>query len=396
MSGSRIRRRPLQPAIIALLLQLPRGTPDDPCDPAYSDSWLSTSLPVRVNGCDQETFLDEDSCLRAPCFAAPRLAAEDAALDEDGASLVCLMIRHGWWRAARTATQRLGQEEKLRVRRLAEAQRAGASEVVQLLLRGGSDRMRYGGQVTSEVVPACQWAQSGRVIALAVRFSPKKHGPVSVASVTHPRVELSEASLTFRAHASGKPLVFALELSLAHPVVVDASNWTSSTGRYIFNLAKAEPGLWPSLMAAEPEVSTSGTAGRRPPPLSPWFEMQELFDGQAAAANGNGESTLGGRDASDGASDGAKEEGERGGAAPLPAKGKASARKNKRRKPTAPARASERPRWDHVRGLRAGILLAVVLAGLSLCYQRRRGRARSLGRAAPSPSPAVSDTLADD
>ena len=56
-----------------------------------------------------------------------------------------------------------------------------------------------------------------------MRYSPKKHGPVSVANIDGEDVQLNRTHLTFSALARGKPLRFALELELEGAILPDGS-----------------------------------------------------------------------------------------------------------------------------------------------------------------------------
>ena len=148
-------------------LGLARASEVDLCD-STATAPLLMRQSVRPRGCT-DAFDTEAALLGAACFAEES-DGKEAEGDADDAAVVCLMMRRGWWQAAQRGTRGLADDGKLRVRRYAEAARAGASEVVQLLLRGGSTAMRYGEKESSTVTPACQWAQSAAAVRLATRL----------------------------------------------------------------------------------------------------------------------------------------------------------------------------------------------------------------------------------
>ena len=131
------------------------------------------------------------------------------------------------------------------------------------------------------VTPAVLWAQNESCVALAVRFSPKKHGPVSVASVDEPKVELNDSHVYFEALAhpfQRKPLRFVLELDLSQEIVAADSTWSLSSGRLTATLAKREHATWTRL-----DKNHSISSVVRHGPISTWFEMAEHFRGGAEA-----------------------------------------------------------------------------------------------------------------
>lgn len=132
------------------------------------------------------------------------------------------------------------------------------------------------------MTPACQWAQNHTTVALAVRYSPKKHGPVSVASVKEPQVVLNESHVSWTAIArphARREILFALLLELHAPINPEGSSWSvGSAGRLTFSLAKATGGKWPAL------TKPTGKDTRRGP-ITIWFEMQEHFGSAFAAGD---------------------------------------------------------------------------------------------------------------
>lgn len=240
-------------------------TLDDACDPSNSAKSLLLS-PLRLPGCDEQ-FDTETALLASSCLA-------DAGT-HDGSDAACRSIRRQWWQAAR-ALEKSGwlshASGRQRTRHFAQAFRAGAAEVVALVLRGGS-------AAESTVVPAVQWAQSKTAVAVLVRFSPKKHGPVSVANVDEPEVTLNGSHVSFRAAARGKPLRFELEIELWGAVVEARSSYSlASAGRLTFQLSKEREDTWPALAAKrEAEGEWRGHVGT-------WYEMQEMFDNEKREA----------------------------------------------------------------------------------------------------------------
>ena len=147
------------------------------------------------------------------------------------------------------------------------AYKDGAASVAQLALAGGAESV-------SVVVPAVQWAQTKSVVHVLVRFSPKKHGPVSVATVDEPDVALNATHLRFSATArpsvnSGKkPLRFELCIALDKPIDPAASTHSlASSGRLTLQLAKATTGGWerlaPKVVGAEERRDPSSRLGSR-------------------------------------------------------------------------------------------------------------------------------------
>lgn len=252
--------------MLPLLLGAALALSDDACSTASS---LSTfvSDPVQPPGC-ATPFADEDALLSANC-----IAAGDAL-----APATCAAIRKQWWRAAKAMAALLSDADRNQARRFAMAYKDGAASVAQLALAGGAESV-------SVVVPAVQWAQTKSVVHVLVRFSPKKHGPVSVATVDEPDVALNATHLRFSATArpsvnSGKkPLRFELCIALDKPIDPAASTHSlASSGRLTLQLAKATTGGWerlaPKVVGAEERRSF----------ITSWFEMQETLDRQGGVA----------------------------------------------------------------------------------------------------------------
>ena len=165
----------------------------------------------------------------------------------------------------------VADDERVPIRQFLEAYRAGASAIVTLV-RPPSTRRAGGDGERALITPACQWAQNASVVAVSVRYSPKKHGPVSVANVDEPRVSLNATHVEFDALARGKPLHFAWELELAARIVPEQSEWsTGSPGRLTLTLAKEVPrqsssphseGSGPPLPPTLPPLPLTAAAGR--------------------------------------------------------------------------------------------------------------------------------------
>lgn len=159
----------------------------DACD--AEDTALShLADPLLLPGCER-SFHHEDELLESSC-----LHDTATALAADGSAAACAALRKQWFRAARAiekAQWLTSATERARVRSFAQAFRSGAAEIVALVLRGGSG-------VENTVIPAIQWAQNQSSVAVLVRYSPKKHGPVSVASVEEPEISLSSTSIAFK------------------------------------------------------------------------------------------------------------------------------------------------------------------------------------------------------
>lgn len=260
---------------ILVLLSSHGGASVHPCDLSATEASLLTT-PVR---CGDGTFEDEHALLAC--------ALEDGGAGDDGTA-ACLALRRGWWQAAKALTPKASEPGRVRIRQLAEHVKRGAAGVFQQLT--GSTGRRS--DELSVVVPAVQWAQNASVVALAIRFSPKRHGPVSCANVDDPVLNLNASHhLSFAALARGKLLRFALSLQLAHAVVPEESTWklTGTAGRATVQLAKAFPVAWTSLVADGEE---------RRGHVSSWFEKQQFFDGKAKQEEANPEQKkAGGSDA---------------------------------------------------------------------------------------------------
>lgn len=229
----------------------------DACDAAETAVTLLRQ-PIRLDSCTME-FEDESSLLSAACAAGST---------HDGTP-VCLAMRRGWWEAVRALAPSTSTVGYRRVRQFSEQRRRDAITVMQVLQGDAHTK-------AAVVVPAVQWAQNGSVVALAVRFSPKKHGPVSVATVEEPRVLLTEKHLSFSAAGQsvngGKRLRFELELPLAHAIDTDASRWTTERTRITAHLVKAESDVhWSALATPPPQDGSGARRGH----ISTWFEMQQ-------------------------------------------------------------------------------------------------------------------------
>ena len=237
----------------------------DPCAAEVTDVTLMHS-PIRLAACSSVTFDTEEALLQSECAAAGGTEADVDA--------VCLMLRRQWWPAVKLVLPSIS--ERTRIRQLADAIRTGAGAVVDTSRLQGAQRWT-GGNEDSVVTPAVQWAQNGTVVAVAIRFSPKKHGPVSVASVLDPSVAIEDRSVKFAAKAKGKPLRFELELELFDRIDAQASSWTgSSAGRLTLTLVKAEAGaMWSALV--RPPGASEGAGKARHGHISSWYEMQQHF-----------------------------------------------------------------------------------------------------------------------
>ena len=192
----------------------------DPCNAEVALA-MSVASPVYLEACGT-SFNDETALLAAECHTTT---------PHDG-SPVCAALRRGWQHAARTLLPYASGRGQTRIRHFAEHRRREANAVVQLLQGDAHTK-------AAVIVPACQWAQNASVIAVMVRFSPKKHGPVSVASVEEPRVLLTEKHLSFTASGrsvnGGKRLRFELELPLG-AVAMPRTRQPNRIVRYPFAL----------------------------------------------------------------------------------------------------------------------------------------------------------------
>ena len=161
-------------------------------------------------------------------------------VQHDGAT-VCAALRRGWQSAARALVRTATDAGRTRIRHFAEFRRRETTSVVQLLQSTVHT-------ADATIVPAVQWAQNGSTVAVMVRFSPKKHGPVSVSVVDKPEVSLTASHLSFTGEGNsvngGKRLRFALELPFTHDIVPEASTFNPSGtgGRVTLQLAKAKTG----------------------------------------------------------------------------------------------------------------------------------------------------------
>ena len=204
-------------------------------------------------------------------------------MQHDGAT-VCAALRRGWQSAARALMRTATDAGRTRIRHFAEFRRRETTSVVQLLQSSVH-------RADATIVPAVQWAQNGSTVAVMVRFSPKKHGPVSVSVVDKPEVSLTASHLSFTGEGNsvngGKRLRFALELPFTHDIVPEASTFNPSGtgGRVTLQLAKAKTGEhWATLARAiTASDGSDGHQPRRVGPISSWFEMQMQFEEEARA-----------------------------------------------------------------------------------------------------------------
>ena len=202
-------------------------------------------------------------------------------VQHDGAT-VCAALRRGWQSAARALVRTATDAGRTRIRHFAEFRRRETTSVVQLLQSTVHT-------TDATIVPAVQWAQNGSTVAVMVRFSPKKHGPVSVSVVDKPEVSLTASHLSFTGEGNsvngGKRLRFALELPFTHDIVPEASTFNPSGtgGRVTLQLAKAKTGEhWATLARAiTASDGSDGHQPRRVGPISSWFEMQMQFEEEA-------------------------------------------------------------------------------------------------------------------
>ena len=191
--------------------------------------------------------------------------------------MVCLAVRRGWWRLARALLPRLADGgERDHLRQFAQSVKDGAARVVSLQQLGGSDDAAI-------VTPAVQWTQSRTSVHILIRFSPKKHGPVSVSTVTSPILEINSSHVAFTAHGAPlarKPLQFELNLPLAGRIVAERSSHAYGTGRLTLTLPKADDDdTWKELcVPAQP--------GERRGHVTSWWEMAQSLQQQQAGEEG--------------------------------------------------------------------------------------------------------------
>lgn len=127
-----------------------------------------------------------------------------------------------------------------------------------------------------------QWAQNQSHVAVAVRFSPKKHGPVSVSRIERPEVIFSSTHLSFTGQGTsvngGKRLSFDLQISLAHAILPEQSSHklAGTGGRMTMLLTKANASAerWELLHQQDHKSVDVERRGH----ISTWFEMQQQFD----------------------------------------------------------------------------------------------------------------------
>ena len=282
--------------IVIALLVAAAAASTDPCDPTLTElDFLAETTPIDAGGECGAFSSEADAVAAQGCSAAA----------EELPPTICLMLRRGWYKGAKAFVPAIRKDSvaRGRVRRLMEEYRAGASDVLSMTNTQGRKNTENSDSDYSLITPAVQWAQNVSCVAVAVRFSPKKHGPVSVASVEDPKVALNETHLTFEAVGhpfQRKPLRFLLELELKAKIKPEESTWSaSSNGRLTAMLVKAEPSPWPRLDAnetiasddADPEDAAAVTPRRRKGPISTWYEMAEHFRGGKDAPDEDGGSS---------------------------------------------------------------------------------------------------------
>ena len=91
-------------------------------------------------------------------------------------------------------------------------------------------------------------------VHVLIRYSPKKHGPVSVSTVTSPSLQINASHVAFTAHGAPlarKPLHFELNLPLAGRIAAERSSHAYGTGRLTLTLPKADDSdTWTELCVA--------------------------------------------------------------------------------------------------------------------------------------------------
>ena len=194
-----------------------RAEAPDACSASASATAL-LAAPLQPPCCESAPGGGEDELLASGCVRECASAVP--------AWMVCLAVRRGWWRLARALLPRLADGgERDQLRQFAQSIKDGAASVVSLQQLGGADDAAL-------VVPAVQWAQSRTSVHVLVRFSPKKHGPVSVSTVSSPSVVINSSHVEFSAHGAPnarKPLRFELSLPLAERIVAESSSHAIGT-----------------------------------------------------------------------------------------------------------------------------------------------------------------------
>lgn len=220
---------------------------------------------LTVSGwCGGAAFVSEEALLGSECLSSEMVPAD----------AVCAAMNMRWWAAAKALLPRLASDGRPAVRSHVQAVKDGSAGLIGLVRRGGSDAGLL-------VRPAVSWAQSHEAVHVRVRFSPKKHGPVSASKIESPEVRVGAAAIGFSAHArsvnSGKRLDFRLELPLNASIDEESSTHALAPGRLTFRLAKAEPGQRWKALAASPGEGEAIEYGH----VGAWFEEQERLDGEA-------------------------------------------------------------------------------------------------------------------
>ena len=229
----------------------------DACD-ARETATALLSMQISLPGCP-EPFDDEELLTKSTCV--------QSASNANAAHAVCLAVRRHWWGAAKVIERVLDSPSRLRARAFVQTFKSGAAGVIALIIAEG----RYGSDMPL-VLPAVQWAQTVSQVNMLVRFSPKKHGPVSVSTVEEPEVALNETHVCFTAFGrphSRAPIRFELRLPMHAPISHADSSWTIAKGggRLTLVLQKAENASWPHLAAPAADGERRGHIGT-------WYEMQ--------------------------------------------------------------------------------------------------------------------------
>ena len=263
----------------------------DACDLTNTSAVWATQQ-VHLPGC-ADSFHEEDALLEHSCV---RSSDEPVVDQSEIHHVVCACMRRRWWRAARLLLPRVSTSSSVgEVRRFASHARDGASEAVTMLLRGSSTGIRH--DAVTSVVPAVQWAQAHGAVHVLVRFTTKKHGPVAVANVDDPKVDLTADMLSFSARGRGKPLVFELRLPLEQRILPAASSWSfEGRGQLTLHLVKEVNASWSQL-------SPRAEEGERRGAVTTWHEMLDTVTaeekrkpppkGDAAAGKGKDDAAAG-------------------------------------------------------------------------------------------------------
>lgn len=124
-------------------------------------------------------------------------------------------------------------------------------------------------QSSSVLVPAYQWAQSGREVFVSVKFAHKLDAPATLVNQENiDEVAFGNRSVKVRASKSAK--TFELALELLRDINPENSTFSSaSVGRATLTLRKSAPHRewWPRLLASK----------TKPPNQHVWWDKQESF-----------------------------------------------------------------------------------------------------------------------